>query len=233
MAQIPNAWPSAPDAHEEAAGLASRRRLLCQRHGGAAGSVEPAVGCVLATFGRQHPTASEPQVASDERDIGVDVVVTDGGPAGFEPRVVVRCGEDVSDPDVARLQTVDPGHPRRGQQGVGTGQVHDLVDRDDPSPRDARDRDGPAPAGVAREQAVEEVSDHPLLVGLDAHVLADQVRSDQLDDGGPRQVDRRSTGSVRAQACRRVRSVGRHRGQPSIWSATARSILVTFAVSAG
>ena len=100
-------------------------RLIGGRRTGVA--LIPAGGRDLAALERQHPGAAEAEL-EEQRVVGefLDVRI-----AQYEPGVVGSGGQQIAHSEVARLDTVGPGHPFRREQGAVAGQQHHLVDRDD------------------------------------------------------------------------------------------------------
>ena len=99
---------------------------------------------------------------------------THAGVPGHQPRIVSGRGEHVTDPEVAGLEPIAPGHPRKAEQRAGAGQQHDLIDRDVLRTRCPDDGDCPSPVGIRPICTGKEVCDDPLVVGLDTFVVADR-----------------------------------------------------------
>ena len=97
---------------------------------------------------------------------------------------------------VAGLDPLAVGHPLRGDDRLLAGDQHDLVDGDRLLAGGPGHGDRPAPAGVARAGAREEMGDDALALDHVAEVLADVGGADLLDQGGARLVDRRHGGGV-------------------------------------
>ena len=120
--------------------------------------------------------------------VGVERVVAEGV-GGHQARVVVVDREQVARGQVTGLDALAVGHPRGRHDGVVTGEQDDLADRDLLLARGPGHDHRPAPAGVAAHGGGEEVGHDPLVLGLDAEVVADLVGRDLLEQGRARHVD--------------------------------------------
>ena len=109
---------------------------------------------------RARPRPSSQADLLDRRVVGEHV-------ARGQPLVVGRGRQQVADAEVARLEPLLPGQPAGREQRVGAGQQHRLADRDVLAARHPGDGDGPPPAAVAGEAAVEVVGDQPFALGHD------------------------------------------------------------------
>lgn len=216
---------NSPDMNEESTAVTRARCLLSQRDVGATRAIDPTVSGFFATLSRQDPTSPEPQIAGDKHHVFVRFLLPQRRPTRRQPGVVVRRRQNVADTDVTGLEAISPRHPRRREQRIRTWQVDDLIDRHDSSAWHARHRHRPAPPGIAGQQALEQVSDHALVRGVNRQMLSYRSVADYLDSCRPRDIDRSRSGRIEGESC--------HLAQPSIWSATARNIFDTLVVSAG
>ena len=195
----------AADAHQEPAGVARARAPARPAARRPAGPVQPAVGGLVAAFGREHAAAGEPEVSRDEGDVGVDVLLGRRRTSPARAAGRRRPSGERRRRRGRRARAGRPTAPRAGRAARPARQVDDLVDGDDPPAGHPGDGDGPAPADVARQQALEEVGDDPLLLGLDAEVLADEVgarpaRQQRRAPGRPRRRMRGPAGAARRSA---------------------------------
>ena len=192
----------AAERNEESAADTVRGGGVGQRRPRAVLAGVPAFGGALPADGREDPRPpgrgqlgrlSWPSVlfaslfpAGEPVDHGV---VAFEGHQRDEAFVVGRGGQQVPDAQVARPQPVMPRHPVRREQGVRPGEQDRLVDRDQLGPRRAGHRHRPPPADVGRIQALEQMGDDTLGLGLKAQVAADAEGGGHRDGSGPREVD--------------------------------------------
>ena len=175
---------------QEAAAAAEVGRGLGQRRLGAAVAVVPALGGELAALEREGADPAEAELVGDVADlglvVGVERVVAEGV-RRHQPRVVVGDRQQVAGRQVAGLDPLPVGHPRRRDDRLVAGDQHDLVDGDVLLRGRPGDGDRPAPADVAAAGAGEQVGDQPLAL--------DDVRR-----GGRRRRRRRRRSSSAARA---------------------------------
>ncbi len=134
--------------------------------------------------------------------------------AGLQAEVLRVGGEQIAGAHVAGAQALAPRDPFGGQEGVGAGQQHDLVERHQLRAGRPGDRHRPAPAPVAELLALEEVRDHPVAVRFEAGMLADHAGRGGLLGCGTGEVDGLGAQAV-GGAASRGRCAHRYRFSPT------------------
>src|SRR5690606_21146013 len=98
---------------------------------------------------------------------------------GYEPFVVGTGRQEVTDPEIARLEPLVPRNPRRRKERLFPRQQHGLTHRRAPAAGSPGHRDRPAPAAIAANGALEEVRDDPVAFGHYADVRTDPIVLDR------------------------------------------------------
>ena len=189
----------AGQAHEEAARPAGLGSALGERRLGTAVAGVPALGRHVDALRGEGADPAEAEVLGDlahlRLGVGVERVVAEGV-GRHQARVLVLDGEQVAGREVAGLEPLLVGDPRRRHDRVGAGDEHDLVDGGLAAVRGTGQRHRPAPAGVAGARAGEQVGDDELTLALGTEVLTDVGGVRQVEDHGAREVGGRGQGGV-------------------------------------
>jgi len=192
------------ERHEEPAG---GTRRWCRVRQGRAGTVIrriPALGRLVASDRRQHAFApvngnpnGEAHIAFAAAPGGYIVAATPGrhivAPEYGDRNqsfVVVERREQISDAEIARLQTVAPGYPCWSEQCVRPGHKRTLAHRHGLGSCRAGYRHGPAPATVGGVETFEQMRDDAIAVGLRPDICTHLSGSGNILSGGSRNADR-------------------------------------------
>ena len=217
------------ERHEEPAGGTRRWRGVRQGRAGTVIRRIPALGRLVASDRRQHAFASvygnsngEAHIAFAAAPGGYIVAATPCGhiiapECGHRNQsfVVVVRREQISDAEIARLQTVAPGYPCWSEQCVRPGQKRTLAYRHGLGPCRAGYRHGPAPATVGGVEALEQMRDYAIAVGLRPNNCAHLSGPGNILSGGARNTDRLRADLVKDGGRLRIRTVLTSTNSPS------------------
>ena len=162
--------------HEESAARAARVRLADAVRLRPVLAVVPPLGGTLDALMTEH--ASTPQIELVEGD--PVPLLARGLPTGLEALVGLALGKVIGTSDVAGAETIGPGHPGRGEQGLLARQELQLTDRRSAAARRPGHGHRPAPALVAGQVALEKMGDQTLGLQLGSRVLPHRERFGDL-----------------------------------------------------
>ena len=171
--------------HEEAAGGAGGVGLAHTLGVGAVVSAVPALGSAGDALGAQDAGAAQVELVQGD---GVGVLAS-GLPPGFEALVGLLAGQAVGAGDVTGFEAVGPRDPGGSEESLLSGEELHLADSGGAAARDATEGDGPAPAAVAAQGAVEQVGDQAFGVGDCGEVLTNGDGVGDLLQGAVGELD--------------------------------------------
>ena len=129
-------------------------------------SSPPPLGRLGSTFAGQHSFASETELKDDLRSLVRIGRIVGREERGYDARVIGVSRQEIPWIEIPWTQPLAPGHPRRCQQRVRTGQQHHLVHGDGPrAPRSSHSH-RPEPARVAGDVRVENVRNQTVPFGM-------------------------------------------------------------------
>ena len=174
----------ATDRHQESAGRALHLDTLSHRGVGATVAVVPALGSLITPGDGKHALSAQADLPTARQMslFGFPERIPFGVPRN-QSRIVNRCGQDVTDTEVAGLQSFAPRHPRRSKNRIRSGKEHDIVDGHMLRPRCARQRDCPAPSDVGRVGAQKQVRGNEFVFHEHLEVFPDDSSPGLSDDG--------------------------------------------------